>query len=88
MGQFGNQPEFATISKTLSAFPESASQPSAVYIGAFTVSASAASITVRLVGDSSDTTFSGLNEGTFLPIIVTSVTSAVNIPVTSVILYR
>jgi hypothetical protein len=88
MGQYGNQPDFGTISQTLSAFPETATVPSAVYIGAFTVSASAASITVRLVGDSSDTTFSGLNEGTFLPIIVTKVTSAVNIPAASIILYR
>jgi hypothetical protein len=88
MGQFGNQPDFAAISQTLSAFPEAASQPSAVFIGAFTASGTAASITVRLVGDSTDTTFSGLNQGTFLPIMVTSVTSAVNIPTSSIILYR
>ena len=88
MGQFGNQPDFATKSKTLSAFPTTAEAPSAVYIGAFTVAASAASITVRLVGDSSDTTFSGLIQGMFMPIIVTSVTSAVNIPAASIILYR
>ena len=88
MGQFGNQPDFATASTTLSAFPTTATQPSAVYIGAFTAPLSAASITVRLVGNSADTTFSGLSEGTFLPIMVTSVTSAVNIPATSIILYR
>ena len=88
MGQFGNQPDFAVISTTLSAFPTGATQPSAVYIGAFTVSGTAASITVRLVGNSTDTTFSGLNQGTFLPIIVASVTSAVNIPASSIILYR
>ena len=88
MGQFGNQPDFAAISKTLSAFPEEVAQPSAVFIGAFTTSGNAASITVRLVGNSADTTFSGLNEGTFLPIMVTKVTSAVNIPAASIILYR
>lgn len=88
MGQFGNQPDFATISETFTTFPKVAEQPSAVYIGAFTVSASAASITVRLAGDSSNTTFSGLKEGMFMPIMVTSVISAVNIPATSIILYR
>ena len=88
MGQFGNQPDFAAASITLSAFPTTAPQPSAVYIGAFTVSGTAASITVRLVGNSADTTFSGLNQGAFLPIMVTSVTSAVNIPAASIILYR
>ena len=88
MGQFGNQPDFAAISTTLSAFPTTVSQPSAVYVGAFTAPLSAASITVRLVGNSVDTTFSGLSEGSFLPIMVTSVTSAVNIPATSIILYR
>jgi hypothetical protein len=88
MGQFGNQPDFAAISQTLSAFPTTADQPSAVYIGAFTAPLSAASITVRLVGNSADTTFSGLSEGTFLPIMVKSVTSAVNIPAASIVLYR
>jgi hypothetical protein len=88
MGQYGNQPDFGTISQTLSAFPTNADAPSAVYIGAFTDSGTAASITVRLVGNSTDTTFSGLNEGTFLPIVVTRVTSAVNIPAASIILYR
>jgi len=87
MGQFGNQPDFGTKSTTLSAFPTTADVPSAVYIGAFTVAASAASITVRLVGDSADTTFSGLAQGMFMPIIVTKVTSAVNIPAASIILY-
>ena len=88
MGQFGNQPDFAAISTTLSAFPTAASQPSAVYVGAFTVGGTVGSITVRLVGNSVDTTFSGLSEGSFLPIMVTSVTGAVNIPATSIILYR
>ena len=88
MGQFGNQPDFATISKTLSAFPTAPPVPSAIYIGAFTVSANAASITVRLVGNDTDTTFSGLREGTFMPIIVTNIVSAVNIPASSIIFYR
>jgi len=87
MGQFGNQPDFATISETFTTFPKVAEQPSAVYIGAFTLN-EGASITVKLAGDSSNTTFSGLKEGMFMPIMVTSVISAVNIPATSIILYR
>jgi hypothetical protein len=88
MGQYGNQPDFAVRSVTLSTFPETAPQPSAVYIGAFIVAADPASITVRLVGDSADTTFTGLNKGTFLPIIVTKVTTAVNIREEDIILYQ
>tara|TARA_R110000868_G_scaffold22359_1_gene91763 strand:- start:342 stop:608 length:267 start_codon:yes stop_codon:yes gene_type:complete len=88
MGQYGNQPDFGTISQTLSAFPTTINDPSAVYIGAFTDAEVGASITVRLVGNSTDTTFSGLNQGTFLPIVVTKVTSAVNIPAASIVLYR
>ena len=86
MGQFGNQPDFATISTTSETFPIKPQKPSAVFIGAVTV-AGTGSITVRLVGDSTDTTFSGLNQGSFLPIMVTSVVSAVNIPARSIILY-
>tara|TARA_R110000868_G_scaffold912_1_gene6977 strand:+ start:6761 stop:7027 length:267 start_codon:yes stop_codon:yes gene_type:complete len=88
MGQFGNQPDFGSVSQTLSAFPTTATAPSAIFIGAFTAPATAASITVRLVGNSVDTTFSGLIQGSILPMMVTSVTSAVNIPAASIILYR
>ena len=88
MGQFGNQPDFGAISQTLSAFPTTATAPSAIFIGAFTVAANPASITVRLVGDSADVTFSGLTQGSILPFMVTRVTSAVNIPAASIILYR
>jgi basic membrane lipoprotein Med (substrate-binding protein (PBP1-ABC) superfamily) len=88
MGQYGNQPDFGTAAEALSAFPTTVITPSAVYIGAFTDPELAASITVRLIGNNADVTFSGLNQGTFLPIIVTKVTSAVNIPAASIILYR
>ena len=88
MGQFGNQPDFATDVITMSAFPTSAIQSRALYIGAFTVTASPASITVRPIGSASDVTFSGLKEGMILPVIVSAVTSAVNIPVTSILLYK
>jgi hypothetical protein len=88
MGQFGNQPDFASISQTLTNFPEKADQPSAVFIGELLNSGNPASITVRLVGDSSDTTFSGLSQGTFLPIMVTNVSNGTNIAADKIVLYR
>jgi len=33
MGQFGNQPDFATAVETVSAFPAKPSKPSAIYVG-------------------------------------------------------
>lgn len=100
MGQFGNQPDFATVVDTISAFPTTFySTPKSVYIGAKTTAGSTASITVVPVGNTSynpstgvttytPVTFSGLSEGSFLPVIVLSVVSAVNLPVGSILLYR
>ena len=88
MGQFGNQPEFAVTGTNLSAFPTTLSTPSAIFVGAFTTGANPGAITVWLAGDTKDTVFSGLNEGTFLPIVVTKVVSAENIPVGNIVVYR
>lgn len=88
MGQFGNQPDFATTGNNLTTLPTALLAPSAVYIGAFTVSANPASITVWLAGDTKDTEFNGLNEGTFLPIVVTKVVRSENIPAANIVLYR
>jgi hypothetical protein len=38
------------------------------------------------VGNTSDVTFSGITSGSFLPVIVTSITSATNIPAASILL--
>ncbi len=87
MGQYGNQPDFATQVDTISAFPTTGIQSAAIYIGAVTNPAlTTTSITVRPVGNSSDVTFTGLTSGSFLPVIVTSITSAVNIPASSILL--
>jgi hypothetical protein len=87
MGQYGNQPDFATKVDTIAAYPAENIKSAAIYIGAVTDPAlTTTSITVRPVGNSTDVTFTGLTSGSFLPVIVTSITSAVNIPVGSVLL--
>ncbi len=75
MGQFGNQPDFGTGVETISAFPATPTKPSAIYIGIATVPAT---ITVVCV-DGTTATFTGLTGGSFLPVIVKEITSAVNI---------
>lgn len=87
MGQYGNQPDFATQVDTVASLPATGIRSAAIYIGAVTNPAlTTTSITVRPVGNSSDVTFTGLTSGSFLPVIVTSITSAVNIPASSILL--
>ena len=88
MAQFGNMQSFSTVD-VITALPKSnMKQPACIYIGSLTVSTSDASITVRPVGNTVDVTFSGLKAGTILPVMVSGVTSAVNIPVSSILLYK
>lgn len=87
MGQYGNQPEFATQVETVASLPVTDIKSAAIYIGAVTNPAlTTTSITVRPVGNTSDVTFTGITSGSFLPVIVTSITSAVNIPASSILL--
>lgn len=86
MGQFGNQPDFATKVDTVSSLPATNIQSAAIYIGLLTDVLLDATITVRPVGNSTDVTFSGLTSGTFIPVIVSSITSSTNIPVGSILL--
>jgi hypothetical protein len=88
MGQYGNQPDFATKVDTVASLPLSNIQSAAIYIGAVISEGAETSITVRPVGNSADVTFSGLASGSFLPVIVSRITSAVNIPVGSILLIR
>ena len=87
MGQYGNQPDFATAVDTVESLPKKNIKSAAIYIGQLTdVDAEVTSITVRPVGNNSDVTFSGLSSGSFIPVIVTGITSAVNIPASSILL--
>lgn len=86
MGQYGNQPDFATKVDTVSSLPLTNIKSAAIYIGALTNTALDATITVRPVGNSSDVTFSGIVSGSFLPVIVSSITSTTNIPDSSILL--
>lgn len=86
MGQYGNQPDFATTVDTVASLPLTGIKSAAIYIGAVANESLPATITVRPVNNSTNVTFSGVTSGSFIPVIVTSVISAVNIPVESILL--
>ena len=86
MGQYGNQPDFATTVGTVSAQPLTNIKSAAIYIGAVVDPLLNTTITVRPVGNSADVTFSGLTSGTFLPVIVSAITSTTNISVSNILL--
>ena len=86
MGQYGNQPDFATTVGTVASLPLGNIKSAAIYIGAVIDPLLDTTITVRPVGNSVDVTFSGLTSGTFLPVVVSSITSAVNITVENILL--
>jgi hypothetical protein len=89
MGQYGNQPDFGTILEPLSAYNfEVNFPPSAIYIGE-TEDGTACSIAILPVGDTSRTVeITGIQPGTFLPIIAVQIVSAFNIDKEDIILYR
>jgi len=89
MGQYGNQPDFGTIVEPLSAYNfEVNFPPSAIYIGR-TDDDNACSIEILPVGDTSRTVeITGIQPGTFLPIIAVQITSASNIDTEKILLYR
>lgn len=101
MGQFGNQPDFATVVDTVSSLSSNVvlNKPSAVFIGAVT-QVTGNTLVVVPVGNSSydagtgvttDTpvTFTGLQSGTFLPVMITSIiSSGTTVPAASILLYR
>jgi len=84
MGQFGNQPDFGTAIETIASFPATPVKPSAIYIGIATIPAT---ITVVCV-DGTSATFTGITGGSFLPVMVKKITSAVNIQPVDVLFIR
>ena len=85
MGQFFNQPDFATSVETVTAIPATNIDQKAIYIG---VADSDATLTVTPVGNSTSVTFKGLTGGSFLPVIVTSIDSAVGILPADILLIK
>ena len=74
MGQFLNQPDFATQVETISAFPATPELPSAIYIG---TAEDPASVTVVTIGGQT-VTFTGIASGSFLPVVCTEITSSLH----------
>lgn len=73
MGQFHNQPDFATEAKNLSTAAPSADidvDQMCLYIGG------AGDVVVNLINSTTDITFAGVAAGTFLPIVVDKIKSA------------
>lgn len=86
MGQYGNQPDFATRVSTITG-PTSNIASAAIYIGAvIDPNLTTTSITVMPVGNSSTVTFTGLTSGTFLPVIVSQITAVTNIAYDKILL--
>lgn len=81
MGQYGNQPDFATkVSELLGDSPHENLNSAAIYIGAvIDPDSTETSITVLPVGNTDAVTFSGLTSGSFIPVIVNSVVGYNNI---------
>ncbi len=87
MGQYGNQPDFATSATQVASLPATPDEPSAIYIGELTDDAATASIVVNLGNDSTNVTFKSVTTG-FLPVIVTKIVSATNINANSIIFIK
>jgi hypothetical protein len=85
MGQFFNQPDFATKVDTVAAIPAVDIDQAAIYIG---VAEADATITVTPVGNTTSVTFKGLTSGSFLPVIVTSIDAATGILPADILLIK
>tara|TARA_R110001632_G_scaffold72532_2_gene167624 strand:+ start:2381 stop:2626 length:246 start_codon:yes stop_codon:yes gene_type:complete len=78
MGQFFNQPDFATSAETV-VIGTTNVKNSALYIG------TGGNIEVTAVGSSSAVVFKNIPDGSFLPVIVSSITAGANTTVSDVI---
>lgn len=87
MGQYLNQPDFATkVDVLVGDKPFENIKSAAVYIGDLTDSNSTASISVIPVGNDDSVIFTGITAGTFLPVIVKQVKDFSNIPQENILL--
>ena len=78
MGQNGNQPDFATSAETVIVGTTNV-QSSALYIG------TGGDIEVTAIGSSSSVVFKNIPDGSFLPVIVSSITAGANTTVSDII---
>ena len=78
MGQFFNQPDFATSAETV-VIGTTNVKNSALYIG------TGGNVEVTAVGSSSSVVFKNIPDGSFLPVIVSSITVGANTTVSDVV---
>jgi len=80
MGQYGNQPDFATKVGILEGeAPHKNLNSAAIYIGELIDDTTTASITVLPMGNETTVLFTGITAGTFLPVIVREIKEYTNI---------
>ena len=78
MGQYANQPDFATSAETVVVGTTNV-ESSALYIG------TGGNIEVTAIGSSSTVVFKNIPDGSFLPVIVSSITAGANTTVSDII---
>jgi len=78
MGQYANQPDFATSAETVVVGTTNV-ESSALYIG------TGGDIEVTAIGSSSSVVFKNIPDGSFLPVIVSSITACVNTTVSDIV---
>jgi len=78
MGQYFNQPDFATSAKTVVVGTTDVKN-SALYIG------SGGDIEVIVVGESASVVFKNIPDGSFLPVIISSIVAGANTTVSDLV---
>jgi hypothetical protein len=87
MGQYGNQPDFGTIVTTGDKVGSDPFPPSAIYVGK-SLAAGGVTIEVLPAGQEDKVAITGIQDGTFLPIVVTQLINVSNILADNVLFYR
>ena len=78
MGQYANQPDFATSAEAVVVGTTKVAS-SALYIG------TGGNIEVTAIGSSSSVVFKNIPDGSFLPVIVSSITAGANTTVSDIV---